>query len=614
MDNIALNALVAKVIAGDQEALNTLIERSYQDLFYYALTIVKNEDKAYEALQNGCEEIIKTIGNLRESAAFVTWSRCIIYHHCLKLVGKSRIVTLEANEDGETILDLIPDETPGTLPQEVVENKELHDILQTMLDSLPDNQRAALMLYHYEHLPVKTIAAIQGEKESTVKTHLHRGRQALAKKVEEYEKKTGTKLHCVGVLPLLYFLFRNDKAKADIAVAARWPQLQAALAPAAAAAGVGGAVAAAASSSLAIKVTAIVAAAALVIGGVVIGIQSGSQPTEEENPGISYSEPSAPAPTDPGPGEPHSFYHYAFDDEAHWLLCDCPGATSTRQEHTFVDGQCTVCHMPQPLPGGNSLLTFDTRVLGGHWLLVDQGNGNPTADFYIEGDGSLYMNGNSYYPIGSLTNTYNDGTVTYDLYFRETPYDPSVGVTMDEMFTAPLSLTLTPTDGKYLINMYLMGSEEDYSSGNYYRESDYAGYQVIELTLENYLDYLTITLDPVTCTYYSSVGFSAYQSITCTLREDLGFASWVHIEGTASTQKHHLKSNIATGVNEVTYVSSSVEELPCRLDFIGYSGDTTRTILSRDTVPINNIVEWYGMVTTDITIESITGRVLVPIQ
>lgn len=618
MDNTAFNNLVAKAVAGNKDALNDLINQSYQDLFYYALKIVRDEDKAYDALQNGCEEILKTIGNLRENAAFITWSRRIIYHHCLKLVGKSRIVTLEENEDGETILDLIPDETPGSLPQEVVENKELHDILQGMIDSLPGNQRAALMLFHFEHIPIKEIAIIQGEKEATVKTHLHRGRKAMEKKIEEYEKKTGTKLHCVGVLPLLYFLFQNDKAKADTASAALWPQLQTAIAPTIAAVGAGTSAAAGTAifSTLAFKIGATVVAAALVVGGVVISTRSGNEPAETEAPESSYAEPPVLVPGAPNPGEKHPFQHYAFDDEAHWLLCDCPGVTDARQTHSFVDGECVVCRMPQPLPSGNPYLDYDTTRLGGHWLYMPMPvytESTGADEFYINGDGSLYIDSKTYYPVGSR---FDDAPVGDPcpllLYFRETPFDPEVGITEMEAYSAPITLKLKSIDDCGVISLTIINGDT-YSYGDYYRESDYFDYDKVELTLDNYRDYLTITIDPVGCGY-SYGTFYAYSGIQFTLKEGLGEASCIQIRGSIVTEYHLVESNIKTQDSDFTNISTSPEYTDLRTSFYGTSYTKHIDIMMGETVPINNVVKWYGDIPINLDIDSISGYVFVPKQ
>ena len=209
-----LSPLVLAAQRGDQQALSDLLEASYRDLYFYAYQTVKNEDLAADITQESCLEIISTISQLREPNAFVVWARRITYHQCTRFFRESKEVTVEANEEGETIFDQIPDENEGVLPEQVQLDKEFRATMQQLLDELPAQQRTALMLYYYEKLSVSQIAQIQDTTEGTVKSRLNYGRKAVKAKVEEYEKKTGLRLHSIAPLPLLFFLFGRQSAAA----------------------------------------------------------------------------------------------------------------------------------------------------------------------------------------------------------------------------------------------------------------------------------------------------------------------------------------------------------------------------------------------------------------
>ena len=210
-----LSPLVLAAQRGDQQALSDLLEASYRDLYFYAYQTVKNEDLAADITQESCLEIISTISQLREPNAFVVWARRITYHQCTRFFRESKEVTVEANEEGETIFDQIPDENEGVLPEQVQLDKEFRATMQQLLDELPAQQRTALMLYYYEKLSVNQIAQIQDTTEGTVKSRLNYGRKAVKAKVEEYEKKTGLRLHSIAPLPLLlFFLFGRQNAAA----------------------------------------------------------------------------------------------------------------------------------------------------------------------------------------------------------------------------------------------------------------------------------------------------------------------------------------------------------------------------------------------------------------
>jgi len=616
MDKEKLNGLVTKARNGDADAMNDLILASYQDMYFYALKIVKKEHLAADATQDSCVEIIQTLPNLRESAAFVTWCRRIVYHQCTKRIGSSRVVPLEENEDGETILDRIPDEAPGSMPEEIMENRELRDTMLNMIDELPEGQRSALMLYYYERLSVKQIAEIQIENENTIKSRLYQGRKAVKKQVEAYEAKTGTRLHSVSILPLLYFLFHTGRAEADAASAALAPQLQTAIAPAVAtASGTAGAAAGtAAASSVAMKIVAGTLAVSLVAGGAGVGIYLSNRATDESEPSTRPTKASTSVMQEE---HIHVFEEWAFDEDTHWQICEC-GEFSESSEHTYVDGECTVCRTFQPLPSGD-LLTFDCTTLSGHWINISNDyEENLVEEFYISGDGSLSLQGTTYYPIGNyISGSEQEGNQSVYIYFRETPYDSDAELTLDEMIISPVTLILDKTGDYYSAFLTIADTEEmqPIFSDTFYRESDYFGYEKVALTADNFDEYYTVTLEPIQITYTGhNRGFLIYQDIVFTLREDLGYPSWCRGEGTVQNMSCQLYYNVETKTYEISPLDSSIMDEPLNIHFFGYSTSRWGKSFSGTAFPEDQIVTWFGPLPEGYTMVNVEGYVFVPKQ
>lgn len=611
MDKEKLNGLVTKARNGDTDAMNDLILASYQDIYFYALKIVKKEHLAADATQDSCVEIIQTLPNLRESAAFVTWCRRIVYHQCTKRIGSSRMVPLEENEDGETILDRIPDEAPGSMPEEIMENRELRDTMLNMIDELPEGQRSALMLYYYERLSVKQIAEIQSENENTIKSRLYQGRKAVKKQVEAYEAKTGTRLHSVSILPLLYFLFHTGKEEADTAAAALVPQIQAAVAPAVAAAtgttgaAVGGT---ALASSVAAKIVAGALAVTVAAGAVAVGSHLSKQPSGDPEPTIVSTEPSA---SGDGSGHVHHFEEWVFNTDAHWQICEC-GAFSQESEHTYADGFCTVCYAFQPLPSSD-LLTFDCTTLTGHWLNVSNDyEENLVEEFYISGDGSIDIQGVTYYPIGNDTSG-----PCINIYFRETPYDSDAELTLEEMIISPVTLGLNKTGDYYSAFLTIADTEEmqPIFSDTFYRESDYFGYEKVALTADNFDEYYTVTLEPIEVIYTGqNGGFLICQSIDFDLRDDLGYPSWCRGEWTVHQRLCNLYYNVETKTYEISPLDSSIMDESLNVCFVGYGPSWLASEFNGVAYPEDQIVTWSGSLPEGYTMVNVEGYVFVPKQ
>ncbi|MCU6719554.1 sigma-70 family RNA polymerase sigma factor [Porcipelethomonas ammoniilytica] len=76
--------------------------------------------------------------------------------------------------------------------REVYSMNESQSELIDVLMSIPEKYRIVIHLYYYEQYSVKEISEITSRKESTVQTHLQRGRKLIEKKLkeeEEYEQK-----------------------------------------------------------------------------------------------------------------------------------------------------------------------------------------------------------------------------------------------------------------------------------------------------------------------------------------------------------------------------------------------------------------------------------------
>lgn len=212
-----VTALVCAVQQGDRQAADDLYTAVHQWLYYYIAKTVNDPELAQDLLQETFMEIYQTIGNLKEPAAFLKWSRQIAYHKCTAYDRKAKAITVDENEDGLSIFDTIEEERTEFIPDEALDKEDLKQTIHAMLAELPMEQRSAIMLRYFDEISVKDIAEIQGVSEGTVKSRLNYGRKALQKSVEDYEKKNGVKLHCAGAIPLLLWLFANEASAASAA-------------------------------------------------------------------------------------------------------------------------------------------------------------------------------------------------------------------------------------------------------------------------------------------------------------------------------------------------------------------------------------------------------------
>lgn len=219
--------LVRAVQAGKEDAIAKMYDTFFDDIYYYIMKTVNDADLAADLTQDTFMEIFRTIDTLREPAAYVTWSKKVAYHKCTAYFRKKKDVLVDETEDGYSVFETVIEEREEFIPDEALDQDEFRKTIKEMIDSLPEEQRTAIMMRYFDELSVKDIAEIQGVTEGTVKSRLNYARKSIKLSVEAYEEKHGLKLHCKGVVPVLLWVFKDSSAVGEVSVA-----VQAALATA----------------------------------------------------------------------------------------------------------------------------------------------------------------------------------------------------------------------------------------------------------------------------------------------------------------------------------------------------------------------------------------------
>ena len=94
-------------------------------------------------------------------------------------------------------------------PEELLEQKELQEIVAEILDELPDYQQEALSLYYLEGMKCREIAELYQVPVETIKSRVKQGKKKVEKKVLVFEKTKGIRLHGLSGVALFLFLFRQ---------------------------------------------------------------------------------------------------------------------------------------------------------------------------------------------------------------------------------------------------------------------------------------------------------------------------------------------------------------------------------------------------------------------
>ena len=106
------------------------------------------------------------------------------------------------NDEGEQFALDIEDEKSEFQPERSYTQKETQELVHELIDSLSDEQRLCILMYHLDDQSIKDIAETFGISENTVKSRLLYGRKAIKAKAEELQKK-GYQLYTVAPVAIL---------------------------------------------------------------------------------------------------------------------------------------------------------------------------------------------------------------------------------------------------------------------------------------------------------------------------------------------------------------------------------------------------------------------------
>jgi len=175
--------LMARLAAGDREALAPLMERHYRRLYRIALGYLRQPDDALDVVQEAFVKAWENAARWDGSAEAGPWLTRIAVNQAIDRWRRNRrrAATFAPLQDDDHDRSL----TDGTqAPDRGVIGREAHERVARLLQTLPERQRAVVVLRHYQEMSLEEIAGALGMSLGTVKSSLHR---ALRRMREEQQ-------------------------------------------------------------------------------------------------------------------------------------------------------------------------------------------------------------------------------------------------------------------------------------------------------------------------------------------------------------------------------------------------------------------------------------------
>ncbi|MCK5447217.1 MAG: RNA polymerase sigma factor [Gemmatimonadetes bacterium] len=162
--------LVLAVQEGDDDAFGTLVDRYLESAYVTALSVLRNEHDAEDAVQSAFIRALERIDQLKPGSPFGPWFYRVLRSTCLNL---RRRESLRSHEE-------IPVSAAGGRdPERDLQDQLTREKVMVALGELPEMQRLAITLYDLEGYSHQEIGEILGIAVGTSRAHVHHARRAL---------------------------------------------------------------------------------------------------------------------------------------------------------------------------------------------------------------------------------------------------------------------------------------------------------------------------------------------------------------------------------------------------------------------------------------------------
>lgn len=202
-----ISHLVEKIKKGDNKSFEKLYELTEREVWFTCISFLKNETTAQDIMQETYITAFLKIQSLEKSSQIRSWLNRIAVNKCKNyLKGKGEIQLDDEIFENQAIVD-----ERISIPEEYISDKAKREIiLSIMQEVLSDVQYQTVIMHYFNEMTVDEIAEVFECSRGTVLSRLNYSRAKMKTAIEDYENKSGDKLHGVVVVPFFTTIFKEE--------------------------------------------------------------------------------------------------------------------------------------------------------------------------------------------------------------------------------------------------------------------------------------------------------------------------------------------------------------------------------------------------------------------
>jgi RNA polymerase sigma factor (sigma-70 family) len=171
--------LICKVLSGDDEAFNTLVQKYQKSVHAFVWRKIEDFHYAEEITQDTFLQAHKKLSTLRDPNQFAGWVYTIANRLCIAWMRKQKPAMQLLSDTSVKEIDNLAYERYVSEQRESEATAHRYEIVENLLKKLPESEHTVMTLYYLGEMTIKEIGKSLGVSANTITSRLHRARKRL---------------------------------------------------------------------------------------------------------------------------------------------------------------------------------------------------------------------------------------------------------------------------------------------------------------------------------------------------------------------------------------------------------------------------------------------------
>lgn len=181
--------LIKTAKSGDKKAMTVLVKNYEKTVYNFAFKICRDPERAENIMQETFLSMIKSLHQFDGKSKLSTWLYRIVANHCLMEARKKKHEFVSIDDEENGLYDSSYHAGWEAMPANIIENKELKEILDEAIQKLSPEYRVVFLLRDVEGFSTEETGEMTELSVPAVKSRLHRARAFLRNEINKAFEK-----------------------------------------------------------------------------------------------------------------------------------------------------------------------------------------------------------------------------------------------------------------------------------------------------------------------------------------------------------------------------------------------------------------------------------------